>query len=328
MLNTTLVDIGIITPQRLSLLCVPDYLFFRTHSQRLYREYSGIPRYSIITRKVTDQYDDFGGSDDNVCSLKTLYIVDGSTALVNAPFYFPLAEQLDMSIVGTRIDIAELPKLRYTSIQKENFRKYVPTSVASDEVHYHAVVNGATQDSKSISLPSSFNLFTQPIIPITKNTISVGSVRNIEDFTPTKFDFLRINIGDFIEYNQLFLGKIDKNSRKNAILDQVNTLITSFSINLVLVSLYKIAKYFSIYPKDVNLKLSIEEMAHHWGFEEATIIMNEKRRKWKQEPLDIFETVFDGNGYIALFNHSSERKMRGSQPNPFDEDSSFDDDII
>ncbi|MHA2074883.1 MAG: hypothetical protein ACW97X_09715 [Candidatus Hodarchaeales archaeon] len=305
MLNTTLVEQGIIKPQRLRLLCIPDYLFFRTHSQRLYREFSGIPRYSIISRKVTDQYDDFGGSEDNICSLETLYIVDGSTALLNAPFYFPLAEQLDMNVIGTKLDIAEIPKLRFTSIENKNFRKYVPTAIASDEVHYHAAVDGTAQDSKSISLPKSFKLFTQPIIPITKNTITVGSVRRIDEFTPTKFDLLRINIGDFVEYNQLFFSKIDKSSRINAILDQVNTIITCFDIKLVLISLYKIAKYFSIYPKGSNLKKSIEEMAHQWGFKEATLIMNEKRRKWKKVPLDIFKTLFDGNGYIAMFNHPS-----------------------
>ena len=230
MLNTLLVDQGIIKPQRLRLLCIPDYLFFRTHSQKLYREYSGIPRYSIISRKITDQYDDFGGFNDKVCSLDTLFIVDGSTALHNAPFYFPLAEQLDMNIVGTKLDIIELPKLRYTRIRKENFRKYVPTAIGSDEVHYHATVDGTGRDSKSISLPTSFNLFTQPIIPVTKNTIAVGSVRRIEEFTPTTFDLLRLNIGDFVEYNQLFLTKADKNARKNAILNQVSDLINIFNI--------------------------------------------------------------------------------------------------
>ncbi|MFX0087939.1 MAG: hypothetical protein ACFFAU_19965, partial [Candidatus Hodarchaeota archaeon] len=303
-----LVDQGIIRPQRLRLLCIPDYLFFRTHNQKLYREYSGIPRYSIISRKITDQYDDFGGSDDNVCSLDTLYIVDGSTALNNAPFYFPLAEQLDMNIVGTKLDVIELPKLRYTQIQKRNFQKFVPTAIGSDEVHYHAAADGIGQDSKSVSLPTSFNLFTQPIIPITKNTIAVGSVRRIEEFTPTTFDLLRLNIGDFVEYNQLFLTNIGRNARKNAILEQFGNLINIYNIKLVLVSLYKITKYLSIYPKDYEAKVCIQEMSESWGFEETTLIMNEKRQKWKQKPLDLLENLFDGNGYIAFYNPLKAKK--------------------
>ena len=125
MLETFLIDQGIMQPKRVRLLCVPDYLFFRTHAQRLYREFLGIPRYSIITRKVTDELEQH---TKHACSLKTLYIVDGSSALTNAPFYFPLAKLLDLSIVGTNLDIIEIPKLRYTSPSNKNFQKYEPTS--------------------------------------------------------------------------------------------------------------------------------------------------------------------------------------------------------
>lgn len=328
MLNTLLVDQGIIKPSRLRLLCIPDYLFFRTHSQKLYREYSGIPRYSIISRKVTDQYDDYGGKEDYISSLKDLFIVDGSTALINAPFYFPLAEQLDMNVVGTRLDITELPKIRYTSIRKQNFRKFEPTALASDEVHYHAVIEGAIQDSKAVSLPVSFNLFNQPIIPITKNTIAVGSVRRIEDFVPTNFDLLRINIGDFIEYNQLFLANVGKSERKTAILDLVSNLVNSFDIKLVMVSLYKIAKYLTVYPKGFEVKSAIKDMCEHWGFEEAFILMNEKRRIWKQHPIDLFDSVFDGHGYIALFNHLKPKKKEKDELQDLESFSSLDDDIL
>ena len=150
MLETFLIDQGIMQPKRIRLLCIPDYLFFRTHAHRLYREFIGIPRYSIITRKVTDKLEKH---PDPACSLETLYIVDGSSALTNAPFYFPLAKYLDLSIVGTNLDITELPKLRYTTPSDRNFQRYEPITIVSSEVIFHAPLFESVMafDSKPLS---------------------------------------------------------------------------------------------------------------------------------------------------------------------------------
>lgn len=294
-------------PGRVRLLCVPDYLFFRTHAHRLYREFIGIPRYSIITRKVTDELTQHS---KHTCSLETLYIVDGSSALTNAPFYFPLAKHLDLSIVGTNLDIIELPKLRYTTPSNQNFQQYEPITLVSSEVIFHAPLFESGLESNSVTLPKSFDLFLQPIT-VTKNTIAVGSVREITEFFPINFDIMRINLGDFIEYNQLFskpTGFSDntKSTRKQAVLDGLSVIIQSFNIPIVLISFYKIAKFFATSPD--SIRYQIQDICNHWNFSESILINNEKRRVWKKEPLEKLDIFYDALGYIVLFNRSAQSK--------------------
>ncbi|MFW9902905.1 MAG: hypothetical protein ACFFFH_01115 [Candidatus Thorarchaeota archaeon] len=307
MLESFLIDQGIMRSSRVRLLCVPDYLFFRTHAHRLYREFLGIPRYSIITRKVTDELEQLS---KHPCSLKTLYIVDGSSALTNAPFYFPLAKFLDLSIVGTNLDIVELPKLRYTTPSNSNFQRYEPITVVSSEVIFHAPLFESGLESNSITLPISFDLFLQPIT-VTKNTIAVGSARDITEFFPINFDIMRINLGDFIEYNQLFsnptgLSDNTKATRKQAVLDGLSGIIESFNIPIVLISLYKIAKFFTSSSDSLNYQ--IQEICNHWNFSESILINNEKRRVWKKEPLEKLGFLYDALGYLVLFNRSVQSK--------------------
>lgn len=292
-------------PRRVRLLCVPDYLFFRTHAHRLYREFLGIPRYSIITRKVTDELEQH---QKHACSLETLYIVDGSSALTNAPFYFPLAKLLDLSIVGTNLDIVEIPKLRYTSPLNKNFQQYEPTTIVSSEVTFHAPLFESGMESNSVTLPPSYDLFLQPIT-ISKNTIAVGSVREIDEFFPINFDIMRINLGDFIEYNQLFSKPAElsdtKSTRKQAVLEGLGIIIRSFNIPIVLISLYKIAKFFATSSDSVHHQ--IQDICNHWNFSESVLINNEKRRVWKKEPLEKLDLFYDTLGYIVLFNYYSTR---------------------
>lgn len=307
MLETFLIDQGIMKSRRVRLLCIPDYLFFRTHAHRLYREFIGIPRYSIITRKVTDELDQ---QLDLTCSLETLFIVDGSSALTNAPFYFPLAKYLDLSIVGTNLDITEIPKLRYMTPTNKNFQKYEPKTIVSSEVIFHAPLYERGLDSNAVTLPSSFELFLQPIT-VTKNTIAVGSVREIAEFFPIKFDIMRINLGDFIEYNQLFskateTSEYSKLKRKEAVLDGLNVIIRSFNIPIVLISLYKIAKFFA--TSSDSIQHQIRDVCNHWNFSESMLINNEKRRVWKEEQLETLDFFYDSLGYIVLFNRSVQNK--------------------
>ncbi len=293
--------------RRVRLLCIPDYLFFRTHAHRLYREFIGIPRYSIITRKVTDELEKHS---DQTCSLETLYIVDGSSALTNAPFYFPLAKHLDLSIVGTNLDITELPKLRYTTPSNKNFQQYEPITVVSSEVIFHAPLYESGLESNAITLPQSFDLFLQPIT-VTKNTIAVGSVREIDEFFPINFDIMRINLGDFIEYNQLFSKPIGlsgnaKTMRKQAVLEGLGLIISSFNIPIVLISLYKIAKFFA--TSSDSIRHQIQDICNRWNFSESLLINNEKRRVWKKEKQETLEIFYDALGYIVLFNRSAQNK--------------------
>jgi hypothetical protein len=308
LLDSFLIDQGILSPQRVNLLCIPDYLFFRNHPHRLYREFKGIPRYSIIARKVTDQLDYDSLTKRGLCTLKTIYIVDGSTALTNAPFYFPLAKKLDLSIIGTKLDFIELPKLRYMTTSNENYQKYEPTALVSNEVRYHASIDESGFDANSITLPPSFNLFPQPIIPITQNTIAVGSVREMNDFFPSSFDIMRINLGDFLEYTQLFhqelpTGGNAKKILKKRILEEIYNIISSFNISVILISLFKLAKFFALSDSiSTSILNQVQEIGHFWKFSESLIINNERRRVWEEESINEVSRLFDAHGYVILFN--------------------------
>jgi hypothetical protein len=135
----------------------------------------------------------------------------------------------------------------------------------------------------------------------------VGSVRDIAEFFPVNFDIMRINLGDFIEYNQLFskpagLSDNTKSTRKLAVLDGLYTIIQSFNIPIVLISLYKIAKFFGV--SSDSLHLQIQELCNHWNFSESILINNEKRRVWKKESLEKLDLFYDALGYVVLFNRS------------------------
>ncbi|NHJ01249.1 MAG: hypothetical protein EAX86_03860 [Candidatus Heimdallarchaeota archaeon] len=312
MLEIFLRNQNIIVTPRIGLLSFPDYLFFRTHSQKLYREFLGIPRYSIIARKITDKVDEDEDADDlevysKSCTLKTLFVVDGSTALNNAPFYFPLSKQLDLSVVGTRLDFTEIPKLRYSIIKGSSVSKFDPIAIFSSDVHYHASLDESGFESKSVTLPPQFELYTQPIIPITKNTIAVGSVRSLIDFAPLKFDILRINLGDFVEYNQIFANRpkresLEFNAYKTSIIKTVQHIIEIFQIPVVLITFYKLSKFFHSPGDNISILDKVKTLKENLHFREALVIKNERRRIWEQDSIRNLPDLFDTYGYLTLFN--------------------------
>jgi hypothetical protein len=304
LLDSYLINQGILQTPRVKLLCIPDYLFFRTHSHKLYREYCGIPRYSIITRKITEELN----SKQQNSTLELLYIVDGATALKNTHFFFQLAKRLDMSVVGTKLDFIEIPKLRYNFLQYEDFEKYHPYILSSNEAHSWSQHEERGLETKTLTLPQSYNLHFQANYEFfSENSIAIGAVREIEDFFPQKFDILRINLGDLMEYQQTFFKYIEYTedpiiSKKRRILIEVEKLIDSFNIPIVLVSLYKLSKFFAISSNSVNsLMKQVEEIGNHWNFSNSMLIHNEKRRVWLQEPISKLNEFFDTHGYILYF---------------------------
>jgi len=307
LLDTFLINQGITRSHRLRLLCLPDYLFFRTHVHKLYREYSGIPRYSIITRKITDQLS-FEQNNGEKCSLELLYVVDGATALKNLPFFFQLAEALDMSVVGTKLDFTELPKLRYFTLNETSFKHFQPIIIASNKVEHLTKHDNKGSKTKSVSLSLYFDLFIQSNTVITDDSIAIGSVRELNDFFPTNFDILRINLGDLVEYHQQFDQFSDfKNPeyRKRKILTEVEKIIDCFNIPTVLISLYKLAKFFN-YPKNSSSspKSNIDEICEYLKFTETILIHNEKRRVWGEVNINDINSFYDSQGYLVLYNRS------------------------
>jgi hypothetical protein len=193
----------------------------------LYREFNGIPRYSIITRKITEEL----GDRQQNSTLELLYIVDGSTALKNTPFFFQLANRLDMSVVGTKLDFIELPKLRYGILEYDDFKMYQPYIMASNEVEKRSLQEERGLETKTLTLPLSYNLFFQENYEsISENSIAIGSVREIEDFFPQMFNILRINLGDLVEYQQIFYKYLEytekpSEAKRKRILTEVEKLV-------------------------------------------------------------------------------------------------------
>ncbi|MFX0173502.1 MAG: hypothetical protein ACFE9L_16540, partial [Candidatus Hodarchaeota archaeon] len=264
----------------------------------------GIPKYSIITRKITEELN----SKQQNSTLELLYIVDGSTALKNTHFFFQLAKRLDMSVVGTKLDFIELPKLRYGSLQFKDFKKYHPYILVSNEVRSLSQQEERGLETKTLTLPQSYNLHFQANYEFfSENSIAIGTVREIEDFFPRMFDILRINLGDLMEYQQIFFKYIEYTeypilSKKRRILIEVEKLIDCFNIPIILVSLYKLSKFFTISSNSVNsLIKQVEEIGNQWNFSNSMLIHNEKRRVWVEEPISKLNKFFDAHGYILYF---------------------------
>ncbi|MHA1214985.1 MAG: hypothetical protein ACTSPG_06790 [Candidatus Hodarchaeales archaeon] len=199
MLDELLITQGITTRGRFSLLCFPDYLFFRNHPHKLYREFTGFPRYSIFSRKFTDQ-----NYEDNSCntdfSLKSLYVIDGNTALTNVRFFFPLTKCFNFSVVGTNLDFTEIGRIRYSSLPNSKFYPFKPHTISLDSQNdIMDLDDKASHDSKSFSLPLSYELRLSDDTESKNNTIIIGSVTEISDFFPPQFDILRLNLGDLVE---------------------------------------------------------------------------------------------------------------------------------
>ncbi|MHA1972131.1 MAG: hypothetical protein ACTSW1_03990 [Candidatus Hodarchaeales archaeon] len=296
MLDEFLISQGILTKGRFDLVCFPDYIFFRNHPHKLYREFTGFPRYSVFSRKFTDQnYEE--NCCDNDFALKALYIIDGSTALTNVQFFFPLTKCFHFSVIGTNLDFTELWKIRYNTLPNSDFRSFQPHSVILKNNRT------STFDKTCHSLPSSYELKLNDSLEPKDDTLLIGSVAKDSDFFPNYFDILRLNLGDLVEYNQRFFPENISHMRKcELVLDELKTFITIFNIPLTLISLYKYTKFFASGSYGgTKLHSSIDFLRETLGYKESSLIHNIKRRKWQQEPWDKLEELIDSQSYIALF---------------------------
>ncbi|MFW9854837.1 MAG: hypothetical protein ACFFFG_07235 [Candidatus Thorarchaeota archaeon] len=306
-LDTLLESAGIVSEgQRIKLLCAPDYIFFRTHSHMLYREFRGIPKYSIITRKITEKSYNWKTTPKE-CSLKSLYIIDGSTGLKTAPFFFQLASHLRISIVGSNINFFVLPRLRFESASNPKlvFKPYHPYYLISSHLHRHKPVDDRGLETKAVILPPSSQLFLEEENSVPpKNAIAIGATGDVSDFFPTSFDILRVNLGDLIEYDQhLDLGA----NLREQILNKLELLISAFNIPCVLVSVYKIAKFLnSLGGKSsvASQMARVQEICNSWRFSEVLLVNNEKRRIWDLISLHTLPEVYDKYAYLVFFNPS------------------------
>ena len=308
MLETLLIDQGILNPSdKRKLLCMPDYSFFRTHKHKLYREFHGFPRYSVISRKFTDE---FHKEIDAPCSLDTLYICDGATALNSAQFFFPIAKKLNLSIIGTNLDFTELTKLRFMAhSETEDFEPFTPYSLLTDRNSHPTSGPGHDIDAGTSFLQNSSELTLEKGNNFPADTkIARGVVRNQNDFFPKKFDISRLNIGDFIEYRQIFtpnwpdMGENPEKIKK-LILQEVEKVLAIFNIEILFLSLYKLARFYKL--SDQLNKPIVEltnEMKHSWNYSESLMVHNPTRRIWEEEPIHSLPHYFNSPGYLILFN--------------------------
>ncbi|MCK4848454.1 MAG: hypothetical protein KAT16_05490, partial [Candidatus Heimdallarchaeota archaeon] len=299
-----LIDLGIVSRyDRHKLLVMPDYLLFRTHIHKLYREYLGFPRYSVIARKFTDEFQ--SNSEKSGCSLETIFICDGSTAQNNSQFFIPPAKDLELSVVGTSLDFTELPKLRFQPQPNIDFQPFKPYSLDVDGVMKPKLGNGHDVDSNTKILPEFWQCsLREGTDHQQEETIAIGAVKDLSEFFPTNFNFLRINIGDFVEYKQTFTLNEDKNvdkPLKTLILQEVEKIVTAFNIEVVFISFYKIGKYFGL-NKNHSVLETINELQHSWNYSESMLVNNITRSVWEEEILHSISHFYDGHGYLILFN--------------------------
>ncbi|MHA2173261.1 MAG: hypothetical protein ACXABI_00390 [Candidatus Hodarchaeales archaeon] len=308
MLESLLIDQGIFNAQeKYDLLCMPDYLFFRTHIHKLYREFHSFPRYSVIARKYTDEMN--SELEESILSLKSLFICDGATAQNTAQFFFPVAEKFNLSVVGTNLDFTELPKLRFHPYTITNFEPFCQYSLVTDgritkhTSHCHDI------DSCTNFLPISSNMHLEKGNTIDVNQkIAIGAVKDHSTFFPTEFDIMRLNLGDFIEYRQKFTPDwpdmdSDPLELKNLIIQEMEKVIQSFNVKFVFISLYKIARYFQLIGNfKSEVRGSIQELGQSLGFSESILINNTTRRVWEEENIINLPKFYDSYGYLLLFH--------------------------
>ena len=307
MLETLLIDQGILSPsEKRKLLCMPDYSFFRTHTHKLYREFLGFPRYSVISRKFTE---DFQKENDSLSSLDTLFICDGATAQNTALFFFPIAEKLNLSIIGTNLDFTELPKLCFETHSEDNFESFGQYSLLTDKNTHPTTRQGHDVDACTSFLPFSSNLTLEKGNDFpTDRKIATGIVKDQNDFFPKNFNIARLNIGDFIEYRQIFTPNwpdMDANPEeiKSLILHEVEKVLTSFNVEVLFISLYKLARFYKLSEKFTKPIVELtHSMKHSWNYSESIMVHNPTRRVWEEEPIHALPHFFNSPGYLILFN--------------------------
>jgi len=305
LLDSLLYDQGILIKRNIRLLCFPDYLFFRTHCQKLYREFEGFPRYSIIARKYTDVQ-----SDDNkyesLCCLRKLYIIDGSSALINAPFFFPISKKKNLSIVGTNLNFVDLPRFRDFTKPIYDFIPFTPYTVNISPYNKPEIKEEGQFESNAVSLPLNFYISYIKGNNYFSNTIAIGSVGSALDFFPNGFELLRVNLGDLLEYKQTYFDESKQLflTKQEITLFELKRLINIFKIPVILISLYKLAKFLNV--KGVNRSSSPEGylryIMHTWNFSETLIMFNKEGRKWDQIHISKLNNYYDANGYVVFFN--------------------------
>ena len=286
---------------------MPDYLFFRTHKHKLYREFRGFPRYSVISRKFTDDFSSLSTEFDS--SLETLFVCDGTTAQNTSQFFFQIAKELDLSIIGTNLDFTELPKLRYQIPPDIDFEEYSVYSLIAKQSTQPSANQGRDIGTCSSFLPSFCEFSLKRGNGSQKeHKISVGAVKHPKEFFPSYFDILRLNIGDLIEYKQSFTPnwpdmEIDPVELNTLILQEVEKILISFNVKVVFLSFYKLARFYNLLAtsKDSS-KDFIDMLSHAWKYSESIVVNNKERRIWEEESIMNLNQLFDKHGYIILFN--------------------------
>jgi hypothetical protein len=138
--------------------------------------------------------------------------------------------------------------------------------------------------------------------------VAIGRAREANDYFPRFFDILRLNIGDFIEYRQIFSLNwpdmdMDPVKLKGFIFQEINKVLSTFKITLLLISLYKFKKFFELSEKSAtSVTEVIKEMCKAWSYSESIIVNNTTRKVWEEETPQNLTKLYNSNAYLVLFN--------------------------
>ena len=203
-----------------------------------------------------------------------------------------------------------LPKLRFiTHPEDENFESFQHYSLLTDKNSHPTTSQGHDIDACTSFIPLSSNLTLKQgndYPPDLK--IATGVVKNRNDFYPKKFNIARLNIGDFIEYRQIFTPDwpdmdADPDEIKSLILQEVEKVLAAFNVDVLFVSLYKLARFYKLGEKlNKPIVELTKEMKHSWNFSESLLVHNPTRRIWEEEPIHALPHFFNLPGYLILFN--------------------------
>ncbi|MFX1513221.1 MAG: hypothetical protein ACFFCQ_11600 [Promethearchaeota archaeon] len=322
MLEDNLREVGILQKKRISLLVVPEYLFFRHAPHRLYNEFHGFPSHFSI--------DEFDSTNAPECCIENFLLCDGRSALNVVTKLLPFANVLRCSFIGTRIDLFHLPliqKLHYNFSIQSNL---IPTLGEQErELSYHSFDIFFKERVEEIS-PVSGLMLTPASIEIGGEEVRIshfspshlpthilirGCVRDPRElFLPRGYDVGRINLGDLLEYGQLIQGQrlsplsSGINLYREKVSREINHWASQLNVTTLMLTVYKATKFLIEFSgESYSKEWDFQTLTEKFGYCEYLIFDREAGDRWIEVKGDcLSEISVSQEAYIILHNRELE----------------------